>query len=401
MQTSNQLPSETVLADAPTPAVVEARQTLMQMAYLLCVVTLCVVWIMQSSINAYWQQTYHRVSPLVQLEDFALWKAGQQLGQQLKYSAAYSNNLIYPLTVQANQYFNNCCLSDPLATLAPSKIVATAPVSVVDPNIVSLTMGDEVLFGGDSLMQGVAPLVQKKLLADYQINSVNLSKQSTGLSYSSFFDWPKTVEQTLAEHPNIRLVVMFLGPNDPWDVPDPEKKSATYLKFKSPEWEAIYRAKIKRIITAAQQHQAKLIWLGPPNMKKDKLNQQMIYLMAVIESEVRANRAIYVDTREMLGNKDDVYADFVINEAQQKTKVRTGDGIHFSGAGVKILAEQIGEQIVFVPKPAAIPSHASSNVPSGLQKNALSNPSAPAVTAQPTATGTSMAELTSLTATQP
>lgn len=68
-------------------------------------------------------------------------------------------------------------------------------------------------------MQGVAPFVQKHLKQEYGVQSVNLSKQSTGLSYPNFFDWPKTIEQTLQKEPDIRVLVVFLGPNDPWDFP--------------------------------------------------------------------------------------------------------------------------------------------------------------------------------------
>lgn len=364
MPTSNPVPLETVPMTQPVERHELSSSGLdttphmppllvVRLSYLLLLVTLCVLWVMQGSINAYWQQTYHRVSPLVQLEGILGWQSGQQVGRWLNQQAAQSNNLIYTLSMQTNAYFNQCCLSEPVLSAhatPPVSSTTQAIVPVIDPNRVSLSSGDEVFFGGDSLMQGVAPVLQKQLLADYQIHSTNLSKQSTGLSYSSFFDWPKTVEQAFIDHPNTRLVVMFLGPNDPWDIPNPDKKSAAYIKFQSPEWERIYRAKIKRIINAVQQHSARLIWLGPPNMKKDKLNQQMIYLTSVIKDEIQANGAIYVDTRQMMGSQDNSFADFVLNAEQQKTKVRTGDGIHFSAAGVKILAEQIAARILFVPK---------------------------------------------------
>ena len=77
------------------------------------------------------------------------------------------------------------------------------------------------------MMQGVAPFVERSLKKQYGIQSVNLSKQSTGLSYPKFFDWPNTIEQTLKQQTDIRLLVVFLGPNDPWDFP----KGKKYLKF--------------------------------------------------------------------------------------------------------------------------------------------------------------------------
>lgn len=113
-------------------------------------------------------------------------------------------------------------------------------------------------------MQGVAPFVQKHLKQEYGVQSVNLSKQSTGLSYPNFFDWPKTIEQTLQKEPDIRVLVVFLGPNDPWDFPMGKK----YLKFASPEWEAEYLNRVRRILDAASAHDVQVIWLGIPYMKK-------------------------------------------------------------------------------------------------------------------------------------
>ena len=37
------------------------------------------IWFSQQSINRYWQQTYHRPSPLASLDHFALWRAGANL----------------------------------------------------------------------------------------------------------------------------------------------------------------------------------------------------------------------------------------------------------------------------------------------------------------------------------
>ncbi len=37
---------------------------------------LLTVWFSQDSINAYWQQTYHRASPLEKLNDYGWWRSG-------------------------------------------------------------------------------------------------------------------------------------------------------------------------------------------------------------------------------------------------------------------------------------------------------------------------------------
>lgn len=190
-------------------------------------------------------------------------------------------------------------------------------------------------------MQGVAPFVQKHLKQEYGVQSVNLSKQSTGLSYPNFFDWPKTIEQTLQKEPDIRVLVVFLGPNDPWDFPMGKK----YLKFASPEWEAEYLNRVRRILDAASTHDVQVIWLGIPYMKKAKLNEQMRYLDKILSGTV-SPQAIWLPTDKLLSNGAEEYADSVKVDGKI-IRYRSKDGIHFSAEGQKLLAGKIMEKINF------------------------------------------------------
>ena len=202
---------------------------------------------------------------------------------------------------------------------------------------IPLQAGDKVLLIGDSLMQGVAPFVQQTLQRQYNINSINLSKQSTGLSYPDFFNWPAEVEKTLAADKSIKAVVVFLGPNDPWDFPDPEQGSkAPYLKFKSKAWEAVYRARISRIVESAQKHDAGVIWLGLPFMKPEKLNEQMLYLDGIMRSEMR-DKGIFVPTKYILTGGAPAYVDTIMLEGKS-VRVRSKDGIHFTPTGQRQIA---------------------------------------------------------------
>ena len=86
------------------------------------------------------------------------------------------------------------------------------------PTDVSNLLTPKILFAGDSMMQGIAPLAIAELRKKYPAGLfVDLSQQSTGLSVNRYFDWPaKIQEESLKQGFNI--VVIFLGPNDPWDI---------------------------------------------------------------------------------------------------------------------------------------------------------------------------------------
>lgn len=220
-------------------------------------------------------------------------------------------------------------------------ITSQAATTPMQGGHIVLHQGDKVFFAGDSLMQGIAPFVQK-YLKQAGINSINLSKQSTGLAYPNFFDWPKTIEQTLQKTPDIRLLVVFLGPNDPWDMPNP--KGGQYLRFKSEEWRNIYQSRIAHILETAKAHNVQVIWLGVPYMKAQKLNDQMRYLNEVLITALQG-KVIWLPTEELLSNGTGHYVDS-ITVAQKILRVRSKDGIHFSPIGQKMLAEYIQQQLI-------------------------------------------------------
>ena len=317
-------------------------------------------WFAQNSINAYWQQTYHENSPLEPLSEYAWWCIGADWQQKayefsdgLKASLEAEDALVSEdsgiETTGPSENTENIETSDNQKETAASDATNNTDAAASEPSNqadqsttqVVLKKGNKVFFAGDSLMQGVAPFVQKHLKQEYGVQSVNLSKQSTGLSYPNFFDWPKTIEQTLQKEPDIRVLVVFLGPNDPWDFPMGKK----YLKFASPEWEAEYLNRVRRILDAASTHDVQVIWLGIPYMKKTKLNEQMRYLDKILSGTV-SPQAIWLPTDKLLSNGAEEYADSVKVNGKI-IRYRSKDGIHFSAEGQKLLAEKIMEKINF------------------------------------------------------
>lgn len=223
--------------------------------------------------------------------------------------------------------------------------VLSDDASLVDEPIpIVLTQNDKVFFAGDSLMQGVAPYVKKMLFKQYRIESIDLSKRSTGLSYPKAFDWPKTINDKLSEDPSIKLLVIFLGANDPWDFP--VKGYATNVRFKSKLWEKQYRLRIASILEHVQKHRVQVLWLAPPCMRKKKLNDGMVYLNKLYQSELEKTQQHFLTTNELLGCSYEKFNSFV-EKNKEKIRVRVDDGVHFTPSGQKILAKAIMEKIIF------------------------------------------------------
>ncbi len=353
-------------------------RSLLKLLYAVLAPILALVWLMQSSVNTYWQESYHREPLAPMLQETRWWQLGGQIQQLWTVRQGAWTESIADFDKKSMAAINQVWYADPVVSRetpdiaeaialahaepvlaaepmhAPPAIPALAPEPTAEPvseptaevtpdppaapTETLLQKGDKVLFVGDSLMQGVAPHVRKALFKQYGIEGIDLSKQSTGLAYSGFFNWPKTVAATFVQHPDLKLMVVFLGPNDPWDFP--LNKGQPYVRFKSPEWEGAYRERIQAMLNTARAHGARVVWLGVPTMKKKKLNEGMTYLNSLYESEVLRMGGLFLPTSGVLGSDGLEFAAYAqVNN--KKIKVRLDDGIHFTLPGQRLIADTV------------------------------------------------------------
>lgn len=349
----------------------------LQVAYILILTVVGVLFIFRESVNIYWMQTYHADSPLMAIERFIMGhddefdqNADTQIADQ-DVKAEASDTVIktdeqdgqdrldaekrLALQLEAEKKAQELAEleaknADPYRFLkADENRPIAGPFVPQLPAEVILEAGDKLFFVGDSLMQGVAPRVRQTLYKSDNIDGVDLSKQSTGLAYPNFFNWPKVVAETLSQDQGIKGVIVYLGANDPWDFPVPGRKS--YLRFKSAEWERAYRARIQNILLSAKAHNLPVIWLGAPCMRKDKLHKDMVYLNTIYKSEVEKFNGTYLPTSDILGCSDDAYNAYAQTDKGNQ-KVRTNDGIHFTPTGQRLISERVIEALTIVrPEP--------------------------------------------------
>lgn len=322
-----------------------------QVFFVMATTLALISWIKQDSLADYWQQSYQSNGVWAQLSGYPAWQQGRSLAVDGKVFTAQ----LHAVNNQSNQLLNDNFYAETLQKRAQAlefakeqrRLTEQQRLADAKPkNIEQIILAKEqkVFFMGDSLMQGVAPWVMKSLQNDYGVESINLSKQSTGLSYNTFFDWPKTVEDTLDSDPSIGLLVVFLGPNDPWAVPDPDNK-AKVVEFDTPRWQTLYHAKMQRVLDAAHAHGVSVIWVTPPNAKKAKLHAHMIALRRIIADGIDPTQVLLMNGQSLLGDNQDDYFDSLMIGGKP-TKVRTADGIHFTTEGQKRVAAAIADKIV-------------------------------------------------------
>lgn len=352
---------------------------------------LLITWLKQDRLADYWQQTYQSGEPWTTLASVGGWQSGEKVGHSLGIDGV--NAGLASVGQKGQDVLNNAFFAEKLAQQEQAKKATNANLANTNTNTnnanganadtiagissankadnqnadtastptqtqiapksdkplehITLHAGQKVLFAGDSMMQGVAPWVMRKLKSDYHIDSMDLSKQSTGLSYSSFFDWPATIEKAFADHSEIGALVIYLGANDPWAVPNPANKAAKYIDFATDEWTVLYHEKMRRILDNAKSHGVQVIWITPPTMKKPKLNEQMKVLTEIMHRGIDKTQVVVMDSKPLLSPSDDYTDTIVIGD--KTTKVRTADGIHFTTDGQKHLANHILARIKTEP----------------------------------------------------
>ncbi|ECP8589588.1 DUF459 domain-containing protein [Campylobacter coli] len=212
-------------------------------------------------------------------------------------------------------------------------------VSFIDNTKLEVHKGDEFLFIGDSLMQGVAIALNRDLI-DLGLKANDLSKQNTGLSYKSYFDWAKATKEAFAKNPNIKYLVVLLGANDPWDI----KKGGVYHRFGSDSWIDIYTYRVNEIINIAKQHHVKILWFEIPPVKKNEPNEKIQILNKIYSEEILKNKQIFINTK-LFFSVNDEFSTYIKNENNKSIKMRTDDGIHFTSNGAKEMSKLLLQHI--------------------------------------------------------
>lgn len=218
-------------------------------------------------------------------------------------------------------------------------LIQDANISFIDNTKLELQNGDEFLFIGDSLMQGVAIALNRDL-RNLNLKVTDLSKQNTGLSYKSYFDWSKATNEAFVKNSNIKYLVVLLGANDPWDI----KKGGNYHHFGSPSWIDIYTNRVDEIIKIAKKHKAKVFWFEIPPVKKEDLNKKIQVLNKIYSDEILKNKEIFINTK-LFFSVDNEYSAYIKDENNRSIKVRTDDGIHFTPSGAREMSKLLLEHI--------------------------------------------------------
>lgn len=194
-----------------------------------------------------------------------------------------------------------------------------------------------ILLAGDSMMQGIAPLLMhdlSRLHPDWEVH--DLSRQSTGLTVRRYFDWPARIVDEM-DAKSLSLVVIFLGPNDPWDI----RVEGQRHVFPSPGWALNYAVRVDEIIAAAVQRKVRLIWVGLPTMPEGRIKAGAVLQNHIFHERARNWNTDYLATEPLVGILSEPFRKFMQKEGGQTVSLRAEDGVHLTPSGLRLINQAL------------------------------------------------------------
>lgn len=190
-----------------------------------------------------------------------------------------------------------------------------------------------VLVIGDSLADGFGMFLEQSVAQRVlPVTVINRGRTSTGLARSDFYDWPgEFVAMAAAERPDI--VVANFGANDNQPIRLANGQSVAY---DTADWDAAYKSQMRDIIDTAAGAGAVFYLLGPAPDADSHRNALLSKANTLFRDVARQTGAHFISLPEITGGPDGSYV-----SAVNGTKIRSGDGSHFTGAGYALVVQEI------------------------------------------------------------
>lgn len=196
----------------------------------------------------------------------------------------------------------------------------------------------KLLMIGDSMIAGAFGLFLQRDLEELGVLVDRRGKSSTGLARPDFHDWISLGAKARdAAQPH--AVLCMFGGNDGQGLHMGRRADPKWIRYGEDEWTPEYRRRVNRFADAVTAGGERLFWIGMPQMRLTRLHERVAHMNTIYRAEmaIRPN-ARFVDIWTVLADDDGDYSDRVVIDGK-RTRVRTGDGVHLTGAGAQLLAD--------------------------------------------------------------
>jgi lysophospholipase L1-like esterase len=220
--------------------------------------------------------------------------------------------------------------------LALTAFLGLAPMALsADKEAPALKKGERIIFLGDSITQGgVSPegyvtLIDKALAEKHKDLSIEVI--GAGISGNKVPDLQRRLDKdVLMKKPT--LVVIYIGINDVWHGENDPARGTTKDKFE---------AGLLDIVGKIQKAGARVVICTPSVIGEKKTGTNK--LDSQLDEYAEISRKVAKETHSQLCDLRKAFQDYLAkNNANDKDKgILTGDGVHLSKVGNKLVADTI------------------------------------------------------------
>jgi hypothetical protein len=194
---------------------------------------------------------------------------------------------------------------------------------------------------GDSIAQLLAQGLTEGMSDRPEVGVLRDAREDSGLVRDDFYDWTKAAHDLIVSGQKINVAVMLIGSNDH----QPLRDASGSYEPDTPQWQAIYVARVEAISAMFRDAKIPLLWVGLPIMKSDRLSSEMAALNDIYREHATKNGATFIDIWDAFGDDRGLFSPYGPDVNGQVVRLRAADGIHFTKAGAVKLASFVEPNI--------------------------------------------------------
>ena len=198
-----------------------------------------------------------------------------------------------------------------------------------------------VLVIGDSLARGLAKGLEVAFADAPKVSIRRWVNGSSGLVRDDFFNWPEKTREFLAGEDRVDVIVVMVGVNDRQSIRGEDGRHA----LRTEEWEKVYKTRIVDLMKSFAEGKKPAIWVGLPPTRSNKFSTDMAHFNDLYKAEAEAAGVTFIDIWQRFVDDEGRYTRRGPDVEGQTATLRSGDGIHFTGAGYRKVAFYIEKEL--------------------------------------------------------
>lgn len=187
---------------------------------------------------------------------------------------------------------------------------------------------------GDSLASYLGRGLDDAFEENADVEIVDRSRAESSLARKDLLDWPKVADETLKTGPKIAYALVMIGANDRQAIREGDQS----FEPLSERWREIYRDRVDALVKVFTDRKIPLIWVGTPPMRSEPLTKDLATINDIVRERVNKAGGTFVDIWPGFVDERNRYVATGPDLEGQIAKLRTSDGVHFTGAGARKIA---------------------------------------------------------------